>query len=111
MPQLNDLLVARIQSELGQMVKLSDKSLPSIAQIDVYNTYQLLTAVTLSDSGNCMVCGFQDSSIKVFVFDPDQLDIVTAADVDAKLRKPVVNAQAGVISFRESRAERQSKRN
>jgi len=64
-----------------------------------------------------MVCGFQDSSIKVFIFDPDQVDIVTASDVtlDAaskqQSRKPVVNAAAGIISFKETRAEKQSKRN
>jgi hypothetical protein len=81
MPQLSETLVAKIQSELSQMVKLTDKNLPSIAQIDVYNTYQMLTAITLSDTGNYMVCGFQDSSIKVFIFDPDQVDVVTAADV------------------------------
>jgi len=28
-----------------------------------------------------MICGFQDSSIKVFIFDPDSLDIVTSKDV------------------------------
>jgi hypothetical protein len=63
-------------------VKLSEKVLPSIAQIDVYNTFKMLTAITLSDTGNIMVCGFQDSSIKVFVFDPDQLDIVTSRDIN-----------------------------
>lgn len=97
------------------MVKLTDKNLPSIAQIDVYNTYQMLTAITLSETGNYMVCGFQDSSIKVFIFDPDQVDVVTASDVtlDATKqqgRKPVVNATSGVISFKETRADKHNKR-
>jgi hypothetical protein len=59
-------LKAKIKAELNQQVKLSEKVLPSIAQIDIYQTYKLLTAVTLSESGNIMVCGFQDSLIKVF---------------------------------------------
>jgi hypothetical protein len=40
-----------------------------------------LTAITLSETGNIMVCGFQDSSIKVFVFDIDALDIITQRDI------------------------------
>ena len=67
---------------MSKMAKLSEKVLPSIASIDVYNTFKMLTAITLSDTGNIMVCGFQDSSIKVFTFDPDQHDIVTSRDVN-----------------------------
>ena len=58
-----------------------------------------------------MVCGFQDSSIKVFIFDPSQIDVVTAADISldaAKLppKKPVINATAGLISFKETKSEK-----
>jgi len=48
----------KIKAEMSQQVKLSEKVLPSIAQIDLYNTAKMLTAVTLSDSGNLLVCGF-----------------------------------------------------
>jgi hypothetical protein len=34
-----------------------------------------------------MVCGFQDSSIKVFIFDPSQIDVVTAADISLDAAK------------------------
>ncbi len=80
------MLKAKIRSEMTQQVKLSEKVLPSIAQIDIYQTYKLLTAVTLSDSGNIMVCGFQDSIIKVFNLTADststeQRDFVTTRDI------------------------------
>jgi hypothetical protein len=86
MPRLQELLKAKIRSEMTQQVKLSEKVLPSIAQIDIYQTYKLLTAVTLSDSGNIMVCGFQDSIIKVFNLTADststeQRDFVTTRDI------------------------------
>jgi uncharacterized protein YjaG (DUF416 family) len=75
-------LKAKIKVDMSQQVKLSEKILPSIAQIDIYQTYKLLTAVNLSESGHIMVCGFQDSLIKVFqMVDSDQLDIVTSRDV------------------------------
>jgi len=41
MPKLNELLKAKIRSEMTQQVKLSEKVLPSIAQIDIYQTYKL----------------------------------------------------------------------
>ena len=74
-------LQAKIYAELNQQVKL-EKVLPSIAQIDIYQTYKMLTAITLSDTGNILVCGFQDSSIKVFLFDPEQQDVVTSRDIN-----------------------------
>lgn len=74
-------LQAKIYAELNQQVKL-EKVLPSIAQIDIYQTYKMLTAITLSDTGNILVCGFQDSSIKVFLFDPEQHDVVTSRDIN-----------------------------
>jgi transcription initiation factor TFIID subunit 5 len=115
MPRLSENLQAKILAEMNQQVKLSEKVLPSIAQIDVYNTFKMLTAITLSDTGNIMVCGFQDSSIKVFIFDPDQLDNVTSRDIDPSKganqpRKGVINTTQGVISFRESKLEKLKER-
>lgn len=118
MPRLSESLQATIFAEMSMQVKLSEKVLPSVAQIDMYNTFKMLTAITLSDSGNIMVCGFQDSSIKVFIFDPEKLDIVTSRDLNvdpqqkamAQQRKGVINTAAGVISYRESKAEKADKR-
>jgi WD40 repeat protein len=80
MPKLSEALQAKIFSEMGQQVKL-EKVLPSIASIDVYNTFKMLTAITLSETGNIMVCGFQDSTIKVFIFNLDAMELVTSRDV------------------------------
>jgi hypothetical protein len=41
MPKLNELLKAKIRSEMTQQVKLSEKVLPSIAQIDIYQAYKM----------------------------------------------------------------------
>jgi hypothetical protein len=62
-------------------VKLSEKVLPSIACVDILNTYKQLNCVTLSDSGNVMACGMADSIVKVFIFDLAQHDIITMRDL------------------------------
>jgi len=99
MPRLQDLLKAKIRSEMTQQVKLSEKVLPSIAQIDIYQTYKLLTAVTLSDSGAIMVCGFQDSLIKVFNLtadsphSADQRDFVTTRDIYLQEQQLLIQAK------------------
>eukprot|EP00347_Sterkiella_histriomuscorum_P022028 403331938 len=81
MPRIEDELQQKIFFELNQQVKLGDKSLPSIACISLQQTYRLLTAVTLSQSSNLLVCGFQDSSIKVFILDQGKNDAVSIYDV------------------------------
>ena len=42
--------------------------------------------MTLSETGNIMVCGFQDSMIKVFLLvDSDMMDIVTSREVQEQM--------------------------
>jgi len=55
-----------INQSLLSKAKLSDKQLPSIGVYKMLNTYRQLTAVTISEQSNYIVCGFEDSSIKVF---------------------------------------------
>lgn len=68
-----------------------------------------------------MACGFQDSSIKVFIFDVDQIDVVTSKDLLDKTGGgggqakrdaggPIINTAEGIISFREIKASKEEKK-
>jgi hypothetical protein len=49
-----------------------------------YNPLIRLNCVTLSETGNIMACGMADSSIKVFIFDVSQHDVITMKDLGSE---------------------------
>jgi hypothetical protein len=55
-----------IKEEFTKQAKLNERALPSIGTIALLHSYRKIISVTLSDSGDVMVCGSSDSSIKVF---------------------------------------------
>lgn len=66
LPSLKPEVEKFIYDSHMQKVKLSEKQLPSVAVFKMLNTYKQLTAVTISEQSNYVVCGFEDSLIKVF---------------------------------------------
>lgn len=58
-------------------------SIPTDSNPSFHNWFRL-NCVTLSESGNIMACGMNDSSIKVFIFDKSAHDVITTEDIILK---------------------------
>jgi hypothetical protein len=71
LPTIRDETQKFISHCLLNKTKLNEKNLPSIAVYKMHNTYRQLTAICISEQSNFIVCGFEDSSIKVFDIRPD----------------------------------------
>ncbi|CDW89409.1 transcription initiation factor tfiid subunit 5-like [Stylonychia lemnae] len=73
--------VTIITSHLKSIQKLKKQVQNIMTEPSTLIPSRLLTAITLSQSGNLMACGYQDSMIKVFILDSEQYEAVTIQDV------------------------------
>jgi WD40 repeat protein len=80
LPHLDPILKEKIEKQLTSKANLH-KTLPSIGQITLQNTYRQVNCVTISDSGAVMASGLDDSTIKVFVLSKKQHDVLTVEDM------------------------------
>ena len=70
LPVLDSTLIAHIKSEFASQVRLTDRQFPSIGTVALQLSYRRVTSVCLSDSGDVMSCGMNDSTVKVFWLNP-----------------------------------------